>query len=154
MNTAKRLQSVEGRLSIIKRGFERLMAQFKVRMHLGYGVNSPRVRHIHLCAQRCVFADISKYSKTFYGLQSLGQNLAFIHGSLNQLMPCRQIIAVYFWEYKPGLRSVWKTQSSLTLKPLIHCALKDSGSSVNGALWKCYWREVKHKIDFRIAACS
>jgi hypothetical protein len=34
-----------------------------------------------------VFADISKDSTIFYGLQSLGQNLAFIHGSLNQLMP-------------------------------------------------------------------
>jgi hypothetical protein len=89
--TAERLQSVEEQVRIIKRSFERLMAQFKVRMHLCYGLNKSSERHTHLCVQRCVLADISKDNMYCIGYtQSLGQNLVFIHGNLNQLMPFRQ----------------------------------------------------------------
>jgi len=88
---------VEGRVRIIKRSFQRLMAQFKVRMHLCYGLNKSSERHTYLCAQRCVLADISKDNMYFIGYtQSLGQNLVFMHGNMNQLMPFRQTISVYF----------------------------------------------------------
>lgn len=53
LHTAKRLQSVERRVLIIKQGFERLMAQFKVRMHLGYGLNKSSERHTF-----CVFSGV------------------------------------------------------------------------------------------------
>jgi len=75
LHTAKRLQSVEGRVRIIKRSFERLMAQFKVRMHFCYGLNKSSERHTYLCAQRCVLADISKDNMYLIGYSLWGRTL-------------------------------------------------------------------------------